>query len=45
LVEFVLAKGAYATTVLSRVVDAHEGSPDPAQESMDGSQEGDPIDP
>jgi tRNA pseudouridine13 synthase len=45
LVEFVLPKGAYATTVLARVVDAHEGSSEPAHDSADGSQDGDPIDP
>jgi len=39
LVKFVLAKGAYATTVLSRVVTAEEGSPEAAPESPEGVEE------
>lgn len=39
LVKFVLAKGAYATTVLSRAVLAEEGSPEAAPESPEGVEE------
>ena len=41
LVKFVLAKGAYATTVLSRVVTAEEGSPEAAPESPAGQEDAD----
>jgi tRNA(Glu) U13 pseudouridine synthase TruD len=41
LVKFVLAKGAYATTVLSRVVTAEEGSLEAAPESPAGQEDAD----